>query len=185
MAASDDNRIISSCLKGEVDSFEAIVRKYQTGILSMAWSILGNGEDAKDVAQETFFRAFRNLRSFDHTRDFRTWLHAIAYHTCLDQIKKKKTEKRHRSEIITLVPQRSEKAEPDLGIEESEIVKPLWMQLSIKERLALSLALNEGYTAAEIGAVLDCSENCARVHICHAKSKLRRWLMERHDVQNP
>lgn len=178
MDSTDDNRIISRCLEGEVGAFEAIVRKYQAGVLSVAWSVLGNREDAKDAAQETFLRAFGNLRSFDYSREIKSWLHAIAYHMCLDRIKKRKTEKRYRSGIIAGMLRNPEEPKPDCGIEESDIVKPIWMTLTVKERLALSLALNEGYTAAEIAAVLDCSENCARVHISHAKSKLKKRLME-------
>jgi RNA polymerase sigma-70 factor (ECF subfamily) len=185
MASSEDSQIIRRCLDGEAGVFEAIVRKYQAGVLLVAWSVLGNREDAMDASQETFLRAFSNLGSFDHAREFKNWLHAIAYHACLDQVKKKKTEKRFRFEAVALTSQRPGEPERDPGIEESEIVRPFWMRLTVKERLALSLALNEGYSAVEIAKVLECSENCARVHVCHAKSKLKKWLIRSRHVQDP
>ncbi len=74
------------------------------------------------------------------------------------------------------------KKEP--GADESAVLSPLLKKLTVKERLALSLSVNEEYTAAEIAEVLQCAESTARVHLFNAKRKLRKGLERNSYVQN-
>jgi RNA polymerase sigma factor (sigma-70 family) len=87
----EDKEIILRCLSGEIEIFEMLVIKYQTDILSMTWSVLGDKEEAKDVAQEAFIQTYLNLNRFDSTKSFRSWLYAIAYKRCLDRKRKERS----------------------------------------------------------------------------------------------
>ena len=176
MVSMDDGQIIARCLAGEREAFEMIVNKYQARVLSLAWSVLGNRAEAEDTTQEAFIRAYVNLRDFDQARGFKNWLYAIAFKRCLDRLKKEKIEKKYRSRIAEATTQVSRRVEMEHRLEESAVMGLLLKKLTVKERLALSLATNEGYTAAEIAAVLHCAESTARVYVFSAKGKLRKWL---------
>ncbi len=184
MGLTDDRQAVARCLAGDREAFEMIVTKYQSGVLSLAWSILGNRAEAEDAAQDAFFRAYVNLRSFDCAKDFKNWLYAIAWKRCLDRIRKLKTEKKYG-------PRMAEEAAPVMnglktrpGRQGSAALSSLLKKLTAKERLTLSLSVNEGYTAADIAAVLHCAESTARVHLFNAKKKLRRGLERNFHVQN-
>jgi RNA polymerase sigma-70 factor (ECF subfamily) len=184
MGPTDDGQTIARCLAGDREAYEMIVNKYQAGVLSLAWGILGNRAEAEDAAQETFFRAYLNLQNFDRARDFKNWLYAIAYKRCLDRIREVKTEKKYRSRIAEAAAPVTSGLETELGVEESALLSPLLKKLTFKERLALSLSTNEEYTAAEIAEVLRCAESTARVHLFNAKRKLRKGLERNSYVQN-
>jgi RNA polymerase sigma-70 factor (ECF subfamily) len=172
----DDSLIVARCLAGEPEAFEAIVNRYQTGILSLAWSLLGNRAEAEDAVQEAFIRAYSNLSSFDPSKSFKTWLYAIAHKKCLDGLKKRKAEKKYRSEIWSFADHDPRGSSGERRTEVSAFLAPLIGRLNARERLALSLSVNEGFRAAEIAEVLHCAENTARVHIFNARKKLRKWM---------
>jgi len=184
MGPMDDDQTIALCLAGDREAFEMIVNKYQAGVLTLAWSILGNRAEAEDAAQEAFFRAYVNLQNFDRAKDFKNWLYAIASKRCLDRIRKVKTEKKYRFRLAGATASVMSGLETEPGTDESAVLRPLLKKLTVKERLALSLSMNEGYTAAEIAEILHCAESTARVHLFNAKRKLRKGLERNSYVQN-
>lgn len=184
MGPTDDGQTIARCLAGDREAFEMIVNKYQAGVLTLAWSVLGNRAEAEDAAQEAFFRAYVNLQNFDCAKDFKNWLYAIVHKRCLDRIRKLNTEKKHRSRMAEAAAPVTSGLKKEPGADESAVLSPLLKKLTVKERLALSLSVNEEYTAAEIAEVLQCAESTARVHLFNAKRKLRKGLERNSYVQN-
>lgn len=172
----DEDPIIGRCLEGDGEAFEMLVNRFQSGVLSLAWGMLGNREEAEDAAQEAFVRAFKNLRDFDRGRSFRPWLYAIAVHGCLDRLKKRRSERRFRDDLMAAPLAPDSGAGAERRIENTEVLDPLLGRLKPKERSALFLSVVEGYTSAEVASVLGCSEGSARVRIHAAKKKIRDWL---------
>ena len=84
----EDNQIILSCLSGEKEAFEMLVTKYQAPLLHLAWRILGDKDEAKDVTQDAFVQTFSNLDRFDRTKSFKNWLYSITYKKCIDRKRK-------------------------------------------------------------------------------------------------
>jgi RNA polymerase sigma factor (sigma-70 family) len=167
---------IQKCLAGEVDAFETLVRRYQGSLIAVARRLLGDGDEALDAVQETFVQAFVNLHRFDPRRNFKTWLLAIGVRRCLDLLKKRKT-------ILNYFRQQAKELEKQppgggerRGIEESEIFSPLIGTLKPRERAALLLSIDGGYTGVEIAEILKCSENTVRVHLYNARRKLKTAL---------
>lgn len=74
--------------------------------------------------------------------------------------------------------------ETERRMTQSAVIDPLLKRLGVKERLALSLSINEGYTAAETAEILHCAESTARVYVFNARRKLRKWLERNPHVQN-
>jgi RNA polymerase sigma-70 factor (ECF subfamily) len=87
---STDNDLVRSVLKGEKDAFAELVERHTSVVYKFTYRYLRNGEDAEDVTQEAFVRAWKNLKKFDPSKNFKTWLFAIAKNAALDLIKKKK-----------------------------------------------------------------------------------------------
>jgi RNA polymerase sigma-70 factor (ECF subfamily) len=174
MKKADETKIIEMCLQGNRSAFEDLVKKYQSHVIALSINILGCRDEALDVAQETFVRAYVHLNRFDPERKFKTWVLSIAAKRCLDHLKKRKS-------ILNYFLKQTREFRLDAGggyksLEESEIFSPLLKRMKDKERVALLLKMNENYSAAEIANVLDCSENTARVHLFNAKQKLKKAL---------
>ena len=175
----EDNEIITRCLGGDSEAFEHLVLRYQNSVLALCWSILRNREEARDAAQDSFVRAFRNLQSCDQNRSFKNWLYSIATHQCLDRIRKQKSLAKYlgknRSETWREdpVPEYSDSS----GIPER--MGNLLDRLKHKERAVLLLKARDGYSAGEIAEIFRCSPSTARVYLHNARRKLKRWMKER------
>jgi len=179
----DDREAVSRCLAGDHKAFEALVNKYQANVLTFNGIILGDREEAKDVSQEAFIHAFLNLKLFDTNKSFKNWLYAIAYRKCID-IKR-------REKLFSKYLQRSAKenyhynmgkVERKRSLEESDLLGPVLQKLSQRERIAVLLQMNEGYSTQEIAEILQCSESTARVTLHNAKRKIKSHIGENENV---
>ncbi len=176
----DEAAVISACLRGAGEEFKAVVDRYKGPLMAAAVNILGNREDAEDVCQDTFIRAYRNLAVYDPERSFRNWIYSILYHGCLDLLKKRRrfraAEARLKAEIPVPAKGRAAADPPSPpGIGEKILAR-----LSPKERAAVVLWAGEGFTSAEIAGVLGCSASTARVTLFNARKKLKSYLEKDH-----
>ena len=178
----EDNKIISSCLSGEKEAFEMLIKKYQAPILHLAWRILGDKDEAKDATQDTFVQIFRNLDRFDKTMDFKNWLYSIAYKRCIDRKRKERSHWNFMYKVAREKPLFNKDRDSVDRIEDSEVFFPALQKLSTKERVAISLKINDAYSAGEIADVLGCAESTARVYLFNAKKKLRKILQGKKHV---
>lgn len=170
----DETTAIDQCLAGDSGAFEPLVSRYETSVKALAWNITGSPDEAMEVAQETFLQAFKNLHRFDPQRDFKKWLLGITVKRGIDYVRKKKSF----LNFFRLYSEETPLAKDDTrSIEESPIFNPLLKRLSEKERVVLSLQMNENYSAVEIGMILDCSENSVRVLQFKARKKLKKALL--------
>ena len=85
-----DEQLIESYLNGEKEALEFLIKKYLKPIFGFAFSYTKNSEDAEEITQDTFFKAWKNLKKFDKEKKIKTWLFSIAKNTALDFLKKKK-----------------------------------------------------------------------------------------------
>ncbi len=177
-----DIEIIERCIDGYYKDYNLLVKRYQKSVLLTAVSISGNIEEAEDIAQESFIKAYKNLNNFDKEKSFKSWILSIAYRTGIDTYRRKRTFLK----IFNVIKQEhSNNNNPGFkSIEDSEIFAPILKVLNLKERAALSLQINENYTAREIAKVLNCSENTARVHIFNAKKKIKKEMGGRNGTKN-
>jgi len=177
----DEQKIIDGCLRGSPASNQAMVEAYGTLVLSVALNVVGNRQDAEDICQETFLQVFRRLDRYDRARSFKTWLVTIAYRRSLDMIRKRRrfTEFSARARFEPAVTARGEAQVPaDLTPLPSKVLEIL----SPRERTALCLWANEGYTAKDISEVLACSASTARVYLFNARRKIKALLENDHGL---
>jgi RNA polymerase sigma-70 factor (ECF subfamily) len=175
----NESEIIATCLHGTEEDFKSIVDLYQGSLLAAALNILGNREDAEDVCQETFVQVYRNLSRFDPERSFKNWIFTILYRRSLDLLKKKR---RFWSAFARAKNEVSPKGAviPGNPGGKSGLSRKFLEQLSPRERTALTLWANEGFTAAEISEVLHCSASTARVFLYNARKKIKTLLEKNH-----
>jgi len=90
-ASQDDAALAAAVIKGDGDSFAALVDRYMPMVYKFTYRYVGNADAANDIVQDVFIKVWKNIRSFDPSRNFKTWLLTIAKNTALDAIKKKKS----------------------------------------------------------------------------------------------
>jgi RNA polymerase sigma-70 factor (ECF subfamily) len=175
----DDNEIIAACLRGKGEDFRDIVDRHQGPALAMALNILRNRQDAEDACQEAFVQAYRNLAHFDSRRSFRTWIFTILYRKCLDQLKRKRRFQNAFARVRHETPLKTS-GEASPPARDRVLSEEMLGRLSPKERTALCLWANEGFTAVEIADVLVCSASTARVTLFNARKKIKFLLEKSH-----
>ena len=177
----EEKEIIEGCLRGSLVSSRAMVEAYGNLVMSVALNVVGNRQDAEDVCQETFLQVFRHLARYDLSRNFKTWLLTIVYRRSLDMIKKKRrfSEFSARARFEPAVAERGGNPHPT-GPE--PLPSALLTKLSPRERTALCLWANEGYTARDISEVLACSASTARVYLFNARRKIKALLENDHGL---
>jgi RNA polymerase sigma-70 factor (ECF subfamily) len=166
----EDKELIEECLRGNMNAFSLIVKKYQSTLLSISWNILREMEEAKDSVQEAFLQAFQNLEKFDQKRNFKNWLFSIAY--------KRAVDRRRRINFFFKRIREIKRNEERAFEQNREEIWEMLEKLNSKEKTAILLQALEGFTAKEIGDIIGCSENTVRVHIFNARRKLKKLLKE-------
>lgn len=169
---------------GDSDAFRLLVEQHSRAIFRLAFRMTGNEEDAEDVVQETFLRAYRQLDKYEARSSFSTWLYRIASNYSLDLIRMRKRheEKRERGsvedrDILQSIPVDSPGPDRLLyGIQISDRVNAALNELSAQERTAFVLRHFEGQSIQEIGEALGTGTNATKHSIFRAVQKLRKSL---------
>ena len=187
MKQLSEKEIIERVLGGDVNAFEELVLRYEGTVYSLALRMVSNREDAADMTQEAFIKAYNSLPSFRGDSRFSSWLYRIASNVCLDFLRSKS---RRPQSSLTLGGDDDEDVQleipdPAAGPEE-QLIKKLSMQ-SLSEGLKLLpdnqrqiLAMRElgGMSYAEIGAALSLEEGTVKSRIFRARKKLCAFLLE-------
>jgi len=180
----DEQELIAGCLRGSMEDFRMIVERYTAPAMALAMNILGNRDDAEDACQELFIQVYRHLKSYDKERSFKNWVYTILYRRCLDHLKRRRrsaelVKKMGRETVLATA------ANPGHPLLPRSLPSDLLERLKTKERTALCLWANEGYSAQEIGEVLRCSASTARVYLFQARKKIKKLLEQGHvSLQN-
>lgn len=182
--------MIRAAQTGDRAAFEELVRAYDQSVLRLAMNLLRSPEDARDVYQETFLRAYRNLGSFRFDSSFHTWLYRIATNLCLDQLRKRKVRREEPSVLTTTdgvldranaVPEERAEADPQRSLYSGQLrkrIKDTLAQLTPRERMVFELRHYEGLRLKRIGEVLGTSEEAAKNCLFRATQKMRTALGE-------
>jgi RNA polymerase sigma-70 factor (ECF subfamily) len=176
--------VIERARSGDSDAFRQLVEQHSRAIFRLAFRMTGNEEDAEDVVQETFLRAYKQLDKYEARSSFSTWLYRIASNYSLDLIRMRKRheEKRERGtsedrDILHNIPVTD--PGPDrivYGTQVQERVNEALNELSPQERTAFVLRHFEGLSIEEIGESLGTGTNATKHSIFRAVQKLRRSL---------
>jgi RNA polymerase sigma-70 factor, ECF subfamily len=185
MGDTDEEEIwIVQSRNGDHAAFAALIRAHQRMIHSLTFRITGSVADCKDLAQETFIRAYRQLDSYQGGSKFSSWLYRIAVNACLDwrrkEIRRGQLDANWSEEHFCDQTSTQSGADDELSRE----VQAALMKLPDKQRAAIVLTVYGGHNHAEAAKILGCSETTVSWRIFSARRKLRTILSrkgERHE----
>jgi RNA polymerase sigma-70 factor (ECF subfamily) len=179
-----DSVAVAQARAGDSGAFRVLVERHSSNLFRLAYRMTGHQEDADDVVQETFLRAYRQLEKFDDRASFGTWLYRIAANCSIDLIRARKrrgerqeTPEEGAPDPIQLLPDSA--PPPDRLAMSSEVgrkVADALNELSEVERTAFVLRHYEGMCIEDIGRTLGVQPNAAKHSIFRAVQKLRRAL---------
>lgn len=179
-----DVAVISRARAGDSEAFRVIVERHSRSVFRLAFRMTGSEQDAEDVVQETFLKAYKRLQSFEARANFGTWLYRIAVNCALDLMRKRRRhEERHETlqpDFEGAVPDHSgEGTSPDsmlFSVEVQKRVREAMEILSPMERSAFVLRHYEGMSIEEIGQALGLRTSAAKHSIFRAVKKMRGVL---------
>lgn len=180
--------LLDRCCTGDAAAFEALISSYQKKVYNIAYRMLGNIDDASEIAQEVFIKIFRSIRQFKGEAAFSTWVYKIAVNMCLDELRKrKKSRSVYIDEAVRLEDGEVEKQipgempSPEEMTEKNElrgIVENAIKLLDEKHRCVVVLRDIQGMSYEEIAQILNCPLGTIKSRINRARAALR-------DILNP
>lgn len=178
-----DEELVALSMGGDKDSFNQLIVRWERPIYALAYRVIGRDEEARDVCQETFLRAFRALPGFKGQAKFSSWLYRIALNLCRDWIR------RHRRAPVMQAPEGVELVElasergPVESIEDlasrrelSAVVAEAMKLLPEEQRTAIILKEYHGMTFQEIADLQGCPLSTVKTRLYQGLSVLRRHL---------
>jgi RNA polymerase sigma-70 factor (ECF subfamily) len=169
-----EREIILAAQRGSEEAFGELVRRHQRRAYIVARSISATHEDAEDAVQDGFLHAWRALDRFRTDQPFSAWLGRIVANAALDLARRRKVRATEALPEGLSAPQRDPAADAELRQRLGEALETL----SAPQRSVVVLHDVQGFTHAEIGALLDMPEGTARAHLHHARAALRKTLSD-------
>ncbi|HTU69509.1 MAG TPA: sigma-70 family RNA polymerase sigma factor [Candidatus Baltobacteraceae bacterium] len=170
----EDGELVAMTLGGHSEAFATLVERYDRAVYHLAYRTLHDVEEARDAAQEAFFKAYRSLRTFKPGAKFSTWIFAITYHACCDRLNRRK---RYSNDELP------ERADPGPGpetqaiaIDQARRLHDAIDRLPEKYRAVITLYHLQGKQYDEIAEVLELPMGTVKTHLFRAKEHLRKLL---------
>lgn len=177
---NDETHIIHKILNGETSLYEYFLDKYSQQVFVLIVRIVENQEDAEELTQDTFLKAFEHLSSFKAESSFSTWIYRIAYNTAISATRKKKQELFVADESIlaNLSEQQVDDALNDESEERMERLNEALGKLSAEERALVSLFYYEERPMSDIALILGITEGNVKVKLHRIRKKLYLLITE-------
>jgi RNA polymerase sigma-70 factor (ECF subfamily) len=173
MVDTDDAAVVTRCLAGEQNAYEAIVSRYQRGLFNVAFRMLGNYEDARDATQTAFVKAYEHLDSFDPNQRFFTWLFRILKNECLNILRA-----RRPSEPVSLDLPAGRGVDPVEVRERHRAVQAALLTLSMEYREVVVLRHFTDLSYEEIAVTLGIPATKVKSRLYTARQQLGDILVE-------
>ncbi|MBE1553079.1 RNA polymerase sigma factor SigW [Sporosarcina limicola] len=179
------NKRINEVLKGNQDAFEEIVTLFQHRLYQVCYRMLSNTQEAEDIAQEAFVRAYINIHTFDQKRKFSTWLFRIATNLCIDRIRKKKPDYYLDAEVpgtegLNMYSQIAAPGElPEEEVERMELQERIQYEigrLPDRYRTVIILRYIEELPLQEIGDILELPLGTVKTRVHRGREALRKQM---------
>jgi RNA polymerase sigma-70 factor, ECF subfamily len=173
---------VNAALEGDQDAFAELVYTYQDSVYNLCYRMLSERTEAEDASQETFLRAYLNLRRFDPQRSFKTWILSIASNHCIDRIRRRRMVYLSIDEPLPPnIKLMSDEPEPEptaLFNERSTAVQALLDELGPDYRAAVVLRYWYDYSYTEIADILDTTESAIKSRLFRARQMLAERLKD-------
>ena len=176
-----DSELVQKCQSGDLNAFEELVSRYHQKVYAVILGLLRNRDDAMEVSQETFFRAYRKIKTFEGGSSFYTWLYRIAVNIAIDaQRRQKRNPLEFRESMDEVLEEQHEVAkDPFSDLHEKELREKLLSainDLTPEHKAVIVLRTLEGLSYKDIGEILGCSEGTVMSRLHYARKKLQNKL---------
>ncbi len=185
--ADSDIMVVRQVQAGDVAAFDQLVRKYRERVYGVVYHLTSNREDASDLTQDAFIKAFQSINRFQGQSSFFTWLYRIAVNSTLTHLRKQRLrtffsfdkmdpEDTVSAEVIAALTDNSGADRGTFAHELQEKLNEAMQKLSIKHRTVITLFEIDGLSHQEIAEVMDCSVGTVRSRLHYAKQLLQSEL---------
>lgn len=180
---TDERALVAEALKGDIKAFEEIVGIYKNKLYSFILRMTYSRQDAEELLQEVFIRAYNNLDRYDSRYMFSTWIYRIALNVCKSFMKKRKKLREIPINEEMSYMEADERYNPEKEYETTELRQEtvfLIKNLKEKQRIPLILKFVKGFSYFEIGKIMGISEEAARMKVLRAKENICKKYLEGH-----
>ena len=180
--------LVRRAQRGDLAAYDELVQRYQERIYATVYHMTSNHEDANDLAQDSFIKAFQALKSFKGGSSFYTWLYRIAVNKTINFLKQRKN-RTHMSlndldfntennpDLVALISEKTPRR--DAGLKElQEKLNAALLKLSEPHRLVVVLHDVQGLSHEEVAKVMDCNIGTVRSRLFYARQQLQSWLTD-------
>jgi RNA polymerase sigma-70 factor (ECF subfamily) len=187
-APVEEVELVKRARKGDLAAYDDLVRRYQERIYATIYHMTSNHEDANDLAQEAFIKAFQALRSFKGGSSFYTWVYRIAVNKTINFLKQRKNKAQmslddldfnaeHDPDLVALISDKTPRREVNLA-ELQEKLNEAMQKLSEPHRLVVTLHDVQGLSHEEIAKIMDCNIGTVRSRLFYARQQLQAYLSD-------
>ena len=184
----DERKLVKRAKAGEMGAYDELVRLYQERIYATIYHMTSNHEDANDLAQETFIKAYQALKSFKGDSSFFTWVYRIAVNKTINFLKQRKNKTHmslndldlnaeHNPDLVALISDKTPRREVNLA-ELQEKLNAAMQKLSDVHRLVVTLHDVQDLSHEEIGKIMDCNTGTVRSRLFYARQQLQAYLSD-------
>jgi len=187
-APVDEDELVREARRGNLKAYDELVKRYQERIYATLYHMTSNHEDANDLAQESFIKAFQALKSFKGGSSFYTWLYRIAVNKTINFLKQRKNRTHislnnidfnaeHDPDLIALISEQTPRRAAGLT-ELQEKLNEALMKLSESHRLVVVMHDVQGLSHEEIAEAMDCNVGTVRSRLFYARQQLQGFLAD-------
>src|SRR5215468_10353742 len=184
----DESALVKRARRGDLAAYDDLVRRYQERIYATVYHMTSNHEDANDLAQEAFIKAFHALKSFKGGSSFYTWIYRIAVNKTINFLKQRKNKAQislddldfnveHNPDLVALISDKTPRREVNLT-ELQERLNAAMQKLSEPHRLVVTLHDVQGLSHEEIAEIMDCNIGTVRSRLFYARQQLQAYLSD-------
>ena len=183
-----ESELVRRARKGDLQAYDDLVKRYQERIYATIYHMTSNHEDANDLAQESFIKAYQALKSFKGGSTFYTWLYRIAVNKTINFLKQRKNRTHmslndidfnaeHDSDLIALISEKTPRRDAGLNELQKKLNEAL-LKLSEPHRLVVVLHDVQGQSHEEIAEIMDCNIGTVRSRLYYARQQMQAELAD-------
>jgi RNA polymerase sigma factor (sigma-70 family) len=187
-APTEESALVKRAREGDLSAYDDLVRRYQERIYATVYHMTANHEDANDLAQETFIKAFQAIKSFKGGSSFYTWVYRIAVNKTINFLKQRKNRSQmslddldvnveHDPDLVALISDKTPRRELNLA-ELQEKLNAAMLKLSEQHRLVVTLHDVQGLSHEEIAEIMECNVGTVRSRLFYARQQLQAYLSD-------
>lgn len=188
MIDQKEKQLVAKAKEGDLQAFEELILRHERIVYNVALRMMNHSEDAKDISQEVFLKAYRNIKNFDERSMFSTWLYRITTNTCIDEMRKRKGKQSYSLEeelenedgsMQRQIADAGETPEESLLREErkSQLLQALSL-LSAEHKAVVILRDIRGFSYEEIAEIMDLPIGTIKSRISRARNQLKNEILK-------